>query len=77
MDHQPRKLNTSTANILDKENTYLHIMQTMLPGLEAEQVYQMTGAELSQLIYDATYFAHGNGRTRERQVSSSPLKFNL
>ena len=72
---QPLKLNTSTNNILDKENTYRHIMATMLPGLESEQVYQMTGAELAQLLHDATYFAHGNGRTRERQVLSSPLKF--
>jgi len=72
---KPLKLNMGTANILDKDNTYRHVMQTMLPGILDSQVYEMTGAQLSKLIYDATYFAHGNGRTRERQVSSSVLKF--
>ncbi len=72
---KPLKLNTHTVNILDKDNTYRHVMQTMLPGLLDEQVYEMTGAQLSKLIYDATYFAHGNGRTRERQIASSVIKF--
>ena len=72
---KPLKLNTGTHNILDKDNTYRHVMQTMLPGLLDNQVYQLSGAELSKLIYDTVYFAHGNGRARERQIASSPLKF--
>lgn len=68
---EPLKLNTDIGNILDKEHTYKHVMQTMLPGLIAEQVYEMTGAQLATLIHDATYFAHSNGRTRERKISST------
>jgi len=73
--NKPLKLNTADKGILDKEATYQQVMQTMLPGLAPDQVYEMSGANLSKLIYDVVYFAHGNGRARERQVSASPLNF--
>ena len=71
---QSLKIHINQPDPLDRANTYLSYIQTNHSGMEGDVVYTATGKEISEIIKNAMYHAHSNGRARERQLGSPLIR---
>ena len=65
---KPLSIKVNNPDPFDRINTFTEYIMANHSGIERDTTYKVSGSEMLEILRNAMYYAHANGRIRERSL---------